>query len=172
MSDGNNFDFKGLSDDAELEALLESVRRDIGRGLAGAQAEGRPGPSEGGGCAGGKRARPEGAERGVPRPERAQARPGPADKPAAPAGRAPRPGRRQRRAASRPGRRGDARASAPANRERPMPPRARAHQGRAPRGGAARAQEPLRPRLRHIRHSPAAGARRRLRRAVVLSRRL
>lgn len=30
MSDLNDFNFKGLSDDAELDALLESVRRDIG----------------------------------------------------------------------------------------------------------------------------------------------
>ena len=37
MSDLNDFNFKGLSDDAELDALLESVRRDIGEASPASQ---------------------------------------------------------------------------------------------------------------------------------------
>ena len=42
MSDERNYDFKGLSGDAELEALLESVRRDIGEAAPEPKSPPRP----------------------------------------------------------------------------------------------------------------------------------
>ena len=122
MSDGNNFDFKGLSDDAELEALLESVRRDIGEASPEPRQKGAPARAKAADAPAESAPAPKAQSEAAPAPSaprRAQAQqisqPRPQGARRAPdaASAAQRPARAAVETPERP---------APANRERPMPP--------------------------------------------------
>ena len=122
MSDGNNFDFKGLSDDAELEALLESVRRDIGEASPEPRQKGAPARAKAADAPAESAPAPKAQSEASPAPSaprRAQAQqisqPRPQGARRAPdaASAAQRPARAAVETPERP---------APANRERPMPP--------------------------------------------------
>ena len=158
MSDEKNvFDFHGLSDDEELDKLLESVRRDIGEASPQSARPARP-----------SRPAPQPSQPSQPsQPARARAEPEEARRQAAPAAQQIRQPRQAAARVKEAGREAPEPESRAGRTERELPPQRERIRVVHPED-----EEPERPRFRHLYGGAVPYPRRGLRAALVLSGRL